>query len=382
MRVIPFGKPMIGEAERNAVLAVLEGPTLVHGPRTKDFENAFAEYTGAEHAISCSSCTAGLHLYYFALGIGPGDEVIVPAQTHTATAHAVELVGARTVFVDAEPRTGNMDVDLVEAAITARTKAISVVHYLGRMADMPRLRALADKHGLPILEDCALAIGTRLDGKHAGLLGDAGCFSFYPVKHMTTAEGGMVITNNADLAAKLRLQRAFCVDRTPGERSMPGIYDVVGLGFNYRMNELEAALGIEQLRRVDSFLEARRANYTALAAALHGIDEISVIDSGSTDRSQSSHYCLSLLLNDALAAKRPGIVAAMKARGVGTSVYYPRPVPHMSYYKNKYGHGEGSFPVAARLSGTSIALPVGPHLTVEDMHSIVDTLKESICEVQ
>lgn len=382
MRAIPFGRPMISDAERHAVLAVLEGSTLVHGPRSKDFEKNFAEYTGAAHSISCSSCTAGLHLYYFAKGIGSGDEVIVPAQTHTATAHAVELTGASCVFADAEPVTGNIDVDAVEQCITERTKAISVVHYLGRMADMNRLCALANKHGLSVLEDCALAIGTRENGVHAGLLGEAGCFSFYPIKHMTTAEGGMIITNNDELAAKLRLQRAFCVDRTPNERTVPGVYDVVGLGFNYRMNEIQAAIGIEQLKRIDSFLDAREANYHALYEGLLNLDELRVVDSRSTDASKASFYCLSVLLDDALVGKRVDIVEAMKARGVGTSVYYPQPVPHMTYYRKKYGYTDSSFPVAARLSNASIALPVGPHLTIDDMQYVVQSLKESIQEVK
>lgn len=381
MRNIPFGRPMIGEAERQAVLAVLDGPTLVHGPRSREFEEAFAAYTGAKHAIACSSCTAGLHLYYFARGIGAGDEVIVPAQTHTATAHAVELVGATPVFVDADPVTGNIDVGAVEACLTERTKAVSVVHYLGRAVDMVRLRAITDRHGLPIIEDCALAVGTRQDGVHAGMLGDAGSFSFYPVKHMTTAEGGMVITNDDELAAKLRLQRAFCVDRTPGERTVPGVYDVVGLGFNYRMNEIQAALGVEQLRRVDGFLAARRDNYTALAEALGRIEGLTVVASGDAGTDVSSHYCLSVLLDARLEAKRLEIITALKARGVGTSIYYPHPVPHMTYYRRKYGFAADSFPVATRLSNASIALPVGPHLTVDDMTYIAKSLKESITEV-
>src|SRR2546426_9577004 len=192
-RTIPFGAPMLGDGERQAVLDVLAGPILVHGPRTHEFEAEFARFTGAPRAVSVSSCTAGLHLVWFGLGLGPGDEIIVPAQTHTATAHAVELTGAKPVFVDSEPVTGNIDAGVVEHAITDRTRGLSVVHYLGEPAAMSALMAVARKRDLFVLEDCALAIGTSLDGLHAGLHGDAGCFSFYPVKHMTTAEGGMVI---------------------------------------------------------------------------------------------------------------------------------------------------------------------------------------------
>jgi dTDP-4-amino-4,6-dideoxygalactose transaminase len=382
MRTIPFGKPVIGDEEKRAAVEVLDSGNLAHGPRAQEFEQAFAAYAGAPQAVSVSSCTAGLHLFYFAHGIGPGDEVIVPAQTHVATAHAVELCGARPVFVDAEAATGNIDIDQIEGAITSRTRAVSVVHFLGLPVDMLRVCGTARKHDLLVLEDCALAIGSRLDGVHVGLWGDAGCFSFYPVKHITTGEGGMVATRHADLAARLRLERAFGVDRGIGERTIPGVYDVVALGFNYRMNEIEAALGLEQLRRMPSFAAKRRENFQALAAGLAGIEELEVLATGGGDRFTSSHYCLSAVLKPALRAKRAEIVGGLRARGVGTSVYYPRPVPHLRYYEDKYGYGPDSFPAAAGISSGSISLPVGPHLGPKDMEYIVESLKHALSEVR
>ncbi|MHC1791854.1 DegT/DnrJ/EryC1/StrS family aminotransferase [Solidesulfovibrio sp.] len=382
MKEIPFARPMIGDAERQAVQTVLEGPILVHGPLSRQFESDFETFTGAPHAVSCSSCTAAMHMTYVALGIGAGDEVVVPAQTHASTAHAVALTGATPVFAEADPGTGNVDPDAVEACLTERTKAIAVVHYLGRPVEMDRIMALAGRRGLKVIEDCALAVGTTFDGRHAGIIGDAGCFSFYPVKHITTAEGGMCITRHADLAEKLRLLRAFCVDRTPGERTVPGIYDVVGLGFNYRMNEMQAALGITQLKRVRDFLKTREANFTALSAALAEIAEIEVLDTGSDARHGSSFYCLSMLLKNPLAAKRFELVAALKARGVGTSVYYPKPVPHMTYYRERFGFTPDSFPAAARLSNASIALPVGPHLDLDAMAYVTESVKSAIMEVR
>jgi dTDP-4-amino-4,6-dideoxygalactose transaminase len=378
-RTIPFGAPMIGAEERAAVAAVLDGPILVHGPRATQFEEAFAAYTGAPHALSVSSCTAGMHLVWFTLGLGPGDEVIVPAQTHVATAHAVELTGARAVFVDAEPATGNVDIAAIEAAITPRTKGITVVHYLGVPVDMPRVVALARKHRLFLLEDCALAIGTRVDGAHAGLLGDAGVFSFYPVKHMTTAEGGMIVTRDAGLAAKLRLRKAFGVDRSHGERKIPGTYDVVALGFNYRMSEIHAAIGIEQIKKLDRFLAQRHENFRALRSALADIPGVGTLEAPD-GRLQSSWYCYAALLAPELAPKRERIIRTLNERGVGTSVYYPQPVPRMAWYRERYGWRDGDFPVAARISDASIALPVGPHLGPEDMtyigRALAQTLKE------
>ncbi len=374
-RTIPFGRPMIGAEERAAVMDVLAGPILVHGPMASRFEEAFAAFTGAPHAISVSSCTAGMHLIYFTLGYGPGDEVIVPAQTHVATAHAVALAGARPVFVDAEPETGNIDIDALESAITPNTRAIAVVHYLGVPVDMPRVMAIARRHDLFVLEDCALAPGARVDGIHAGLLGDAGVFSFYPVKHITTAEGGMIILRDGELAQKLRLRKAFGVDRTHGERKIPGMYDAVALGFNYRMSEIHAAIGVEQVKKLPAFLEKRRENFTVLARYLEDLSEVRVLPQPCDPHLQSCHYCLGLLLDCTTAPKRPDIMAALGERGVGTSVYYPQPVPRMTCYQEKYGYDASRYPHAARISDSMIALPVGPHLDVEDMRYIGEQVR-------
>jgi dTDP-4-amino-4,6-dideoxygalactose transaminase len=381
MRDVVFGKPLIDKQEQLAVRDVLNGTTLVHGPKAKEFEEGFAAYTGADYAVSVSSCTAALHLSYFNFGLGPNDEVIVPAQTHTATAHAVEFCGAKPVFVDSEIKTGNVDIEQIESNITERTKAVSVVHFLGMPVDMNRISEIAKKHNLFVVEDCALAVGTYFSGIHAGLCGDVGCFSFYPVKHITTAEGGMLITKHEEIANKITRQKAFGVDRFIGERKIPGQYDVTMLGFNYRLNEVQCALGVEQLKQIDDFLEKRRANYEFLSKELYGIDEISQFES-SNGEFQSSYYCLSIILNERLVANRVEIINRLEKKCVGTSIYYPKPVPHLSYYKNKYGYSDESFPIAALISYSSIALPVGPHLNIDDMQYIVDSLKDVINEVK
>jgi perosamine synthetase len=376
-RNIPFGKPMIGDAERAAVTEVLLGTQLVHGPRAKQFEADFAAYVGGGHATSVGSCTAGLHLAYFYLGTGPGDQVIVPAQTHVATAHAVEFTGATPVFVDVDPNTGNIAIDQIEAAITPRTRAISVVHYLGLPVDMDRINAIAKRHKLFVVEDCALAIGSKFKGVHAGLLGDIGCFSFYPVKHITTGEGGMVTARSEAVIRRIERQKAFGVDRTVAERKVPGVYDVTMLGYNYRMNEMAAALGIEQMKRVSGFLARRAENAAVLRAGLKDIAEITLLDGGGGDFGHSQ-YCIAAVLDDRTARRRQEIIAAINAAGVGTSVYYPVAVPHMTYYKAKYGAREGAFPHASRISNQSIALSVGPHLDGDDMRYTVDAVKNAI----
>ncbi len=305
--------------------------------------------------------------------------MIVPSQTHVATAHAVELTGARPVFADSELKTGNVDAATIESLITARTKAIAVVHYLGVPADLEKISEIAKKYGLFLLEDCALSPGARFKGIHTGLIGDAGCFSFYPVKHLTTAEGGMIILKDKILAEKLRLLKAFGVNRTHGERSVPGDYDVVGLGYNYRMSEVHAAIGIEQIKKLPFFLQKRKENFITLEASLSGLDGFRILPQPVDGTIVSSHYCMGILLEAHLIAKRAKIMKSLKSLGIGTSIYYPHPVPEMSYYRNKYGIVD--CPNAELISNSIIALPVGPHLNTTDMQTIAESLSTVLSEL-
>jgi dTDP-4-amino-4,6-dideoxygalactose transaminase len=231
-----------------------------------------------------------------------------------------------------------------------------------------------------VVEDCALATGTYYDGVHAGLHGDVGCFSFYPAKHMTTSEGGMLITRHEKVAQAIGRQRAFGMDRHVGERKIPGVYDVQGLGFNYRMSEINAAIGVEQLKRLPGFLARRSENHRALTAALAGVEGISMLRS---ERAGSVHsfYCHTVILEDRKAPKRVEIIKYLNDNGVGTSIYYPHPVPYMTFYRQKYGYRDGDFPVAARISDHSIALPVGPHLGLKEMETIAETLRKALSRV-
>jgi dTDP-4-amino-4,6-dideoxygalactose transaminase len=366
-RKIQFGKPWITDAEREAVLEVLAGDVLTHGPQAQAFEREFAAFMGPEaHAVSMSSGAAALHMAYWQLGIGTGDEVIVTAQTHVATAHAVEAVGARAVFVDCRAQDGNIDPALIEPAITPKTRAIGLVHFLGIPCDMRSIMDVADARGLKVVEDCALAVGSRYDNKHVGLFGDAACFSFYPVKHITTGDGGMFVSRHADLAHRVAKARAFGVDRSFAERTIPGMYDVPTLGINYRLSDINSAIGRKQLERIGVILERRKRNFTALKQGLADVHGLTVLDS-TTASSLSSWYCLTVVLEGALGVARNDFVRRVNELGVGTSVYYPHPVPRLGYYRDKYGYEAARFPQAARISDQSIALPVGPHLNVDDM---------------
>ena len=382
-RQIPFGRPMLGDAERAAAAAVLEGDILTHGPRVKDFEAAFAEFTGAPHAIATATCMAALHLASWAFEVGPGDEVLVPAQTHVAGAHAVEVTGARPVFVDADPRTGNMDLSLLEGLVNERTRGISVVHYLGRPLDMGPVLELARRHGLFVVEDCAVALGATIDATHVGLVGDIGCFSFYPVKHITTGEGGMVITRHDDVADSVGKQRAFGIDKSVlADRRHTGAYEIERLGLNYRLGEVGAAIGVEQLRRLPDFLDVRERNFAALRDGLTDVPGLRVLDTSHDGGLRSSHYCLSAVLDDELGEPRERIIDELKARGIGTSVYYPKSLPDTLYYRETYGFGDGSCPEATRISNRSIAFPVGPHLQEGDIDFMISGVRDVMSEVR
>jgi perosamine synthetase len=373
-RSIPFGRPWITEEERSAVMEVLHGHILTHGPQCKAFETEFAAFVGdGAHCVTVSSGMAALHLAYLHFGIGAGDEVIVPAQTHVATVHAVEWVGARPVFVDCSPNTGNLTAEGIAAAVTRRTKAISVVHFLGIPCAMPEIMEVARQHGLKVVEDCALAVGAHYQGRHVGLFGDAGCFSFYPAKHMTTGEGGMFVTRHEEVAQGVAKLRAFGVDRSYAERTIPGMYDVPMLGLNYRMSEMQAALGRVQLGRIQEILARRRANFDALKRGLADIPGLTVLDS-QLPEAQNSHYCLSLVLDKADRQQRDALVTQLNAVNIGTSIYYPHPVPRLAYYRGKYGYEAGRFTRAERISDQSIALPVGPHISGADLEFIIANL--------
>ena len=375
---LPFGNPWITNKEISAVNKVLKSKILVHGQHTINFEKQFKKFTKSKYAIAVSSCTAGMHLFYYSVGIGRGDEVIVPAQTHLATAHAVELTGAKAVFVDSSFDTGNIDIEKIESKITKKTKAICVVHYLGLPVDIKKIKYLAKKHNLYIVEDCALALGAKYYNKHVGTVGDVGVFSFYPVKHITTAEGGMVILNNKKLATKIKLLRAFGVNKNFNQRKLPGIYDCEYLGFNYRMSEINAAIGIEQLKKLPTILKKRKILFLKYLENMKLIKDIKVLQSKNIKNLSSSFYSLSFLLSKNISKNRFNIIKFLNTNGVGTSIYYPHPVPRIKYYKNKYKYNPRAFLNAQKISDDSISVSVSPYLSKTNIDYICSMINLAI----
>ena len=374
----PFGKPVFDSSKYlTAVKSILDSGKLVHGQYMDKFEEDFKKFTKAKDAISVSSCTTGMQLFYKVLGISNGDEVIVSSQTHVATAHAIESSGAKPIFVDSEISTGNLKICDIEKKINKKTKAITVVHYLGNPVDMMAINKLAKKYKLFVLEDCALALGTKIKKKHAGLYGDAGFFSFYPVKHMTTGEGGMIILNSNKFSKKIRKMRAFGYNKNLNQRKIPGQYDVDSFGFNFRMGEINASIGSIQLMSLRKFLSIRRKNYKTLLDNLKTFKSFSILKHLEDKNYQSSYYCFSLILDSKLSKSRKLIIKKLNSEGLGTSIYYPKPVPLLQYYKQKYNHKDKDFQVSKMISQNSICLPIGQHLTNEDIKKIIKIIKKT-----
>lgn len=373
---IPFGRPIFDSSEFEALTVVMDSGRLVHGKVIDQFELDFGSYVGSPFAIASSSCTAGLHMAWLALGLGPGDDVLVSSQTHVASAHSISLVGARPIFIDSEALTGNLDLDILESRITPSTKAILIVHYLGTPVDMARVMSIASHHGLKVVEDCALALGATLDGRHVGTFGDFGVFSFYPVKHITSGEGGMVITQNIEHARKIKSLRAFGYEAKDENERASGIYDVSELGMNYRMSELHAAIGLVQLKKFRGFLEARRLNYQYYRSNFEPLAELgwSFLDQPNSSKFMSSHYAFVAVFNGRSDLSQRHIREDLANRGIGTSVYYPHPVPLLKYYRTAYGEAPQNFPNSSRISYRSIALPTAPHVGKAEIEFICDSL--------
>ncbi len=375
MKNIPFARPLIEEEEKLAVSEVLNGHTLTHGPKCNEFESSFSQFIGTKNAISTSSCTTALQLCLMANGIKNGDEVILPAMTHVATAHVVEHMGAKPIFADVENKTGNMDVNNILKLINNKTKVIMPVHYLGLPCDMDPIMEIAKKHNLVVIEDCALALGSTYNGSKVGAIGDAGCFSFYPSKHMTTLEGGMVTSNSDRLSEKIRKLRSFGYSNDLRDRKVPGVYDIELLGHNFRMSEVSATIGISQLKKLQHIFDKRKKNSDALIAHINKIENIWTYPT-EHGKGISTRFCVNIMINKGFKLSREDIIKKLNQGGVGTSVHYPVALPLSKYYSSKYFYKKGSFIESENIAENAISLPCGPHIDDNDIKQIVELLYE------
>lgn len=369
--MIKLAHPIIEDEERQAVLAALDSGQLAQGPRVAAFETAFAAYIGTKHAVAVANGTAALHLALLSQGIGsaarpttndqrPPDEVLVPAFSFAATANVVLLAGARPVFVDVREDDFGIDVAQVEAAITPHTRAVIAAHLYGQPCDIEVLRALCDRRALVLIEDAAQAVGATAGGPKAGAFG-TGCFSFYATKNLQTGEGGMITTNDDAIAARAR------VLRSQGETSR---YVTEELGYNYRLTEIAAALGLAQLPKIDARNEIRRANAARLTELLRD-DPRFVTPVEIPGRSHVYHqYTLRVAGG---ASTRDALQVRLRARGIESATFYPTPIHRQPLYQ-RLGYGDAKMPVAERLASEALSVPVHPALSAADVEAVASAL--------
>ena len=376
---LPFALPDIGDEEIRAVEMCLRSGWVTTGPTTRRFEQEFQSYLGGDvQAISVNSATAGLHLALECLGIGPGDEVIVPTMTFTATAEVVRYLGARPVLVDVDPVTLNISPAAVAAAITPRTRAVMPVHYAGLACDMDAILALAARHGLRVIEDAAHAFPTRLDGKLVGTLdSDITVFSFYANKTMTTGEGGMVVTRDPELAARMRCMRLHGINRDAFDRypsrGPAWFYEVVAAGFKYNLTDIASAIGIEQLRKIDRFQQRRCWLAHRYDEALAGLP----LQLPAHPELGSTHawHLYVIRLQDGARIGRDTLINELAERGIGTSVHFI-PLHRQPYWRDTCRLHPDAFPVAEASYEAMLTLPLYTRMLDADQDRVVAALHE------
>jgi dTDP-4-amino-4,6-dideoxygalactose transaminase len=376
---VPLTEISVPERDVQAVLDCLKSGWLTMGPRTKAFEEALARYVGTSHAATVSSGTAALHLACRAAGLGPGDEVIVPAFTFVASASAPRYVGAEPVLCDVRsPQDFNLDVEDVARRITKRTRAVIAVHFCGYPADILALRKLCDEHGLILIEDCAQAIGAHIDdgGRQVGTVGELGCFSFFSKKQLCVGEGGMVTTADAELDASVRLFRSHAMTSSTWDRHRghDPAYDVVDIGFNYRLDEPRAALGLSRLLRLDENIAARRATVRAYRERLA---EVTGIELAFDDRAveRASHFAFPVLLSDR--DTRDRFRAELKANGIQTTWY---PALHTFTEYQRFAPDTG-LPAATSVADRHCALPLSSTMDEAEVDIVVDAARSALAQI-
>lgn len=369
---IPLTRPVFGDEEIALLRQCLQSGWVTQGPLTRRFEEMFAERHEVRHALACANCTAALHIAALALELGPGDEVIVPSFTWVTSAHAAEYVGARAVFCDVDASTYNVDVGSLEAAISPRTRAVMPIHLFGLSADMGSVERVAGRHGLAVIEDAACAVGTLHGGRAVGGLGTIGCFSFHPRKVVTTGEGGMLTTQDDRLAARIRRLRNH--GSSPAG-SVPRPFDMGpfdDLGFNYRLSDIQAAVGVAQMGRLDALIRERRERAARYTELLQGLAWLIPPAEPKGDFHTYQSYVVRIATDAPV--PRNEIMIELEQRGIQT-----RPgtlAAHTTgYYRDKYKLRPEDYPVAWQLQEQTMTLPLFPMMTDEDQGRVVDVLK-------
>ena len=375
---LPFSRPSISQEAIDEVVACLKSGWITTGPRVRQFEEDLKTYVGAPYALCLTSATAGLHLVLTALRLKPGEEVITTPMTFAATLNTIVLAGGRPVCVDVEPGTYNMDVARVEKAVTKRTRAIMPVHFAGLPVDLDPLYDIARKHNLRVIEDAAHAIGTEYKGKRIGSFGDIQVFSFHPNKNMTTGEGGCVVTRDEQLASDVALLRFHGMDREAWNRfgkSGSQHYEIVAPGYKYNMMDIQAALGIHQLKALDGFIRRRTELALRYHELLQGWPEWTLTAAPAYGHRHAWHLYTPLINPDRAGRDRDAFMLGMKERNIGTGLHY-RAVHLYPYYREHFGFKRGNFPNAESISDRIVSLPLFPSMTDGDQDRVIAAMRD------
>jgi len=374
MKKIEFFHHNIDREDRARVSEVLQSIFLTTGSYVQEFEAKFSEYLRLNNTIGVTSCTAGLHLSLIALGIGPGDEVITTPMSFCATANAILHIGAKPIFIDVEEETGNLNAELIESALSKRTRAIIPVHLYGQMCDMKTLRLLANRYKLKIVEDAAHAIEATRNGIPVGHLADTACFSFYATKNITSGEGGAVSTNSSRTAALLRMLRLHGIDRSAADRYTKRYkhWDMPVLGWKYNMDNIQGALLLGQLKRIESLWKKRDTLWRFYEEELRSVSGVRVLKT--LPELRHARHLFTVLVPP---AKRDALLRTLQNKGVGVAVNY-RPIHLLRFYRKTFGHKSGDYPVAEDIGRRTISLPLYPSLRITEAKYVIRVFKESI----
>jgi len=375
---LPFSRPSISEEAISEVVACIRSGWITTGPRVKQFEEDLKAYLRAPQVLALTSATAGLHLALTALKLKPGDEVITTPMTVAATLNTIVLAGGKPVCVDVEPGTSNMDVTRIAKAVTKRTRAIMPVHFAGLPVDLDPLYDIAMKHGLRVIEDAAHAIGTEYKGRRIGSFGDIQVFSFHPNKNMTTGEGGCVACRDENLAGDIALLRFHGMDREAWNRfGKKGSqhYEIIAPGYKYNMMDMQAALGLHQLRALDGFIKRRTGLALRYQKAFAGWPQLSLPQAPAYPHLHAWHLYTPLINSEAAGMDRDGFMQALKDRNIGTGLHY-RAVHLYPYYREQFGFKAGDFPNAETISDRIVSLPLFPSMTDADQDRVIAAMKD------